>query len=280
MQLRSLWQRTVQGSREIEASVPAAEKLWGLPGLLILFWLIFLLCMPFIERAWGERVFHRSVALSVLIQAGIVVFLLSRSVGILRTAIIAGEVVILTWAVEAIGASTSLPFGAYRYTDGLQPQLLGVPVLIPLAWLMMLPPSWAIAQRVTGPRRGLTFIALSALAFTAWDLFLDPQMVRWGLWIWGESPIPPEIGYFGIPWVNFAGWILTSGLITALVRPPELPERPLLVIYSLTWLTEAAGLRIFWDLSGPALSGFVGMGLFVLLAYYFGRRQAFWKKAL
>ena len=43
------------------------------------------------------------------------------------------------WTAEAIGSKTGFPFGAYHYTDRLQPQLLGVPLLIPLAWLMMLP---------------------------------------------------------------------------------------------------------------------------------------------
>jgi putative membrane protein len=244
------------------------EKLWGWPILLISVWLVVLLCMPFVERAWGEKAFHRSIVLSVFIQSGIVVFLLVRAAGMSATALMAGKVVLLTWGIEAVGAATSFPFGDYRYTDHLQPQVLGVPVLIPFAWLMMLPPSWAAAQRISGSQRGLAFIILSALAFTAWDLFLDPQMVKWGLWVW-----EPTSGYFGIPWINFAGWILAAALITALVRPPKLPERPLLLIYSITWLMEAAGLKIFWNLSGPALSGFIGMGVFVLLSLYSGRAQ-------
>ena len=33
--------------------------------------------------------------------------------------------------------------------------------------------------------------------------------------------------YFGIPLANFAGWLLISALITALARPPALPQTPL-----------------------------------------------------
>jgi hypothetical protein len=51
--------------------------------------------------------------------------------------------------------------------------------LVPLAWLMMLPPAWAVARLVAGGP-GIAFILTAALAFTAWDLFLDPQMVAWG----------------------------------------------------------------------------------------------------
>jgi putative membrane protein len=127
---------------------------------------------------------------------------------------------------------------------------------------MMLPPAWAVAQRLTARTKGWQFVLISALAFTAWDLFLDPQMVLWGLWVWDQ---PGQ--YFGIPLVNYLGWFLVSALITALARPPALHVRPLLVVYTLTWLIETTGLILFWGLYGPALYGFIGMGVFVVSAW-------------
>lgn len=97
---------------------------------------------------------------------------------------------------------------------------------------------------------------------TAWDLFLDPQMVAWGLWVWTQPG-----GYFDIPWINFLGWLLASALITAVVRPGPLPTRPLMLIYGITWLLESLGLLFFWGLPGPALVGFAGMGSLLWLAF-------------
>lgn len=268
MELRLTWQVITHKIREYRARVPAMEKLWGWPALLIALWMMILLYIPFVERTWGEKVFPASIALSVLIQSTIVVFLITRAIGTQRTVNMAGKVVFLTWAIEVIGTATKLPFGSYRYTKHLQPQLMNVPLVIPLAWLMMLPPAWTVARCLSGRRSGVAFIVLSALAFTAWDLFLDPQMVKWGLWIWEGTG-----HYFGIPWVNFVGWILASGFITALVHPTALPERPLLLIYSLTCIMETAGLLLFWDLHGPALFGFTIMATFALFAYYFKRRE-------
>ncbi|MBL8055303.1 MAG: carotenoid biosynthesis protein, partial [Anaerolineales bacterium] len=153
----------------------------------------------------------------------------------------------------------------YRYTDLLQPQVLGVPALIPLAWLMMLPPAWAVAAALVRPRERAPFALVAALAFTAWDLYLDPQMVARGLWVWAEPG-----GYFGIPWVNFLGWLVTAFVITFVCGPADLPARPLAVIYTLTWLLQAVGLGFFWGQPGPALAGFLGMGVFVVL---------FWRQA-
>ena len=42
-----------------------------------------------------------------------------------------------------------------------------LPLLVPLAWLMMLPPAWAVSQRITGRVSGVAFVAVSALAFTS-----------------------------------------------------------------------------------------------------------------
>jgi putative membrane protein len=172
-------------------------------------------------------------------------------------------IVVCAWAVEYVGHSTGLLFGRYAYTSLLQPQLGGVPLLIPLAWLTMLPPAWAVARRITRGR--VTFVLVSALAFTAWDLLLDPQMVAWNLWIW-EQPG----GYFGIPWTNFAGWLVASAAITALadrVAPlGDLPERPLIAIYAMTWALEMAGLLLFWGLPAPALVGGAAMGLMLLVS--------------
>jgi putative membrane protein len=104
----------------------------------------------------------------------------------------------------------------------------------------------------------LLHAALAGVAFTAWDLYLDPQMVAHGLWEWD---IPG--GYFGVPWVNFLGWWLASTLLTLFLQPRGLPRIHLMVIYTLTWAFQAIGLGVFWGQPGPALIGFLSMGIFV-----------------
>lgn len=260
---------TVRKAITAQISALIAPADWhGNASKLLITWVAGMLAMPIGEWIVGRGGLIAGVILTVLLQAWLATFFLVRAGGVRRTAFIVATVAVVAWASEALGSHTGFPFGAYHYTDRLQPQLLGVPLLIPLAWLMMLPPAWAVSQRITGRASGPLFVAVSALAFTAWDLFLDPQMVHWGLWTWDQ---PGQ--YFGIPLVNFAGWLGVSALITALARPPALPIRPLLVIYTLTWLIETVGLILFWGLYGPALAGFVGMGLFVALAWRSGWRS-------
>ena len=88
-------------------------------------------------------------------------------------------------------------------------------------------------------------------------------MVGWGYWVWAEPG-----GYFGIPWSNFFGWFVAAALITLIVRPQPLPAGPLLAVYTVTWLLQTGGQTIFWQMPGPALCGFVGMGVFVVLSIH------------
>jgi uncharacterized membrane protein len=220
----------------------------------LLCWVACTVSLPIFRWFWSDRGLRWSVSLGVITQAVTGVLILGAAWGWARTALTALAILILGWGVEYLGSHTGFPFGRYHYTDRLRPQLGHVPLLIPVAWLMMLPAAWAIGQAIAGGRR-LLFIAASALAFTAWDLFLDPQMVTWQLWLWDQPG-----GYFGIPWVNYLGWFGAAAAITAVAAPAPLPVGQLELVYAITWLLETVGLGILWRQAGPALCGFAGMG--------------------
>ncbi len=107
---------------------------------------------------------------------------------------------------EAIGLRFAYPFSAYVYTDVLAPKLLGVPVAIAGAWLVL----FAYTRQMR------TGIVLSALAMTALDLVIDPLASGFlHYWRW-LTPGP----YYGVPLLNFAGWFAVCLLIFAIPRRP------------------------------------------------------------
>ncbi len=228
---------------------------------LVLLWGLVLVSLPLARWALGDEMLRHGIAAGVLAQAAAVWWVLGQGWG-WRRALLAGLGGLgLSWLAEWAGTSLGFLFGGYTYTAELQPQLLGVPLLIPLAWVMMLPPAWAAAAALLGKgaRRRWAFALVSALALTAWDLLLDPQMVAWGFWSWN-----PPGGYFGIPWSNYLGWLVIAGTISFLVGGPDVPVSPLLLIYGLTWSLQSLGQALFWGQPGPALVGFVGMGAILL----------------
>ena len=150
---------------------------------LVMLWLLTMIAIPILRWVVGDNILHWGVTISVCLLAIATFSILQQRWGRQRALSIAGKVIFLAWTIEWIGHTTGYPFGSYDYTTVLQPQLNGVPLIIPLAWFMMLPASWAVGSTITGGDRGIKFALVSASAFTAWDLFLDPQMVSWGYWV-------------------------------------------------------------------------------------------------
>ncbi len=114
---------------------------------------------------------------------------------------------------ENMSILTGFPFGHYYYTDTLGPKLFLVPVLIGPAYLGTGYLVWTIARVISGATHSrlpghLTFTVplLAAFMMVSWDLSFDPiNATIYHAWIWLEGG-----SYFGVPFSNFLGWLLTT----------------------------------------------------------------------
>ena len=168
-----------------------------------------------------------------------------------RVAVAAGVVVVATFLLELVGSTTGWPFGAYHYTGALVPALAGVPLVVPLAWFAMAVPAREVADRLARP--AWARVALAALALTAWDLMLDPQMVGEGYWAWESGG-----GWRGIPLSNYAGWLVSSAIVMVVLDrllPPSGGGLPLIALYAWWGFSEALAFVVFF---GDPLVGLVG----------------------
>nr|WP_240896200.1 carotenoid biosynthesis protein [Kineococcus siccus] len=194
-----------------------------------------------------------------------------------RTLVVAGG---LGLVAEAVGTRTGRPFGHYRYAGTLGPQVLHVPVVVPLAWTMVAHPAVQLGRRLarhrTGARRDVAVVAAAAWTLASWDLFLDPQMTSAGHWAF-STPHPHLPGLPGIPLSNYAGWVLTAVVIcTALHHavPEAAPRDPAPGrtaggpsqavpgwLLGWTWLGSTLGNAVFFRRPAAAAWGGVAMGL-------------------
>ena len=201
-----------------------------------------------------------------------------------RALVAAASIVVVTFAVEILGSKTGFPFGEYDYTGALTPQLFGVPIVVSFAWAGITLTAHGALRKV---RRGR--IALMACAITAWDAFLDPQMVGEGYWQW--EPASPA--YRGIPLVNYLGWLLTASITSAIAvlvcKPKHAHEARTLIagaepksttspLPRITYATLAVlstiGFAVFFDDLVVAAVGGVSMGVFVWLSFAKRLRRA------
>jgi uncharacterized membrane protein len=171
---------------------------------------------------------------------------LATAVGWRRALLLGMTASALALAAELAGTSTGLPFGDYAYSGLLGYRILGlVPFPIPLSWFYMLVGALAIVARLSRPgvRRSPWLWSLGAGALmVAWDLAMDPAMVKTGHWLWGRGSMFHDAGlpawldsfftvdaFYGMPLSNWFGWFLTASLIArvmlAVVPPHVIRDR-------------------------------------------------------
>ena len=183
----------------------------------------------------------------------------------------------MSLTLESLGVATGWVYGPYHYSENrLGPLFLGlVPLLIPLAWFMMIYASFILADWLIPPLTHVAHLvsiaAVGGVIMTAWDLVVDPVMVQAGYWVWDvKGP------YFGVPLQNYLGWWLTTALallvfqIVAKVDGEPLRssalDRLALIFYVLTALGEISG-ALLMNLGGAALTGIFAMFPWVLLSW-------------
>ncbi|HSJ65498.1 MAG TPA: carotenoid biosynthesis protein [Gemmatimonadaceae bacterium] len=181
----------------------------------------------------------------------------------------------LSLSAELVGTGTGLPFGEYAYTPMLGYQLGGrVPFPIPLSWFYMLYGCLAMCGRRLPARDDLRsrllWAAVAGAMLTAWDISLDPAMsYATRHWYWIE-----EGPFYGMPWVNFAGWMLTGTMVAfamLLVAPPSRFARRVspspipIIVYAVNGLMPLAMVAragLWWSF----WPGLVAMGAIVAAA--------------
>lgn len=180
-------------------------------------------------------------------------------------------------AAEVCGVRTAFPFGAYEYASTLGPAVLTVPLVVPLAWVMMAWPCLLLGRRLSPGRDragAVAAVLIAAWTLTAWDLFLDPQMNAAGHWTFAD-PEPGLPGTTGVPLTNLAGWFAVSLLIMTVLQrvvPAKRAEPPSdrddavpALLLGWTWLGSTLAAAAFFGRPAVAVWGGVAMGVPVLL---------------
>jgi bisanhydrobacterioruberin hydratase len=171
------------------------------------------------------------------------------------------------YAIEAIGVFTGFPYGTFYYGDALGEKALGlVPYLLPVSYTPLVigavAASWNNSLELN---YRFLLIFRSALLLTLIDGVLDPGAASLGFWVW-----PDGGAYYGVPPSNYAGWLLSGALATAVLfaagrwRTTPLPGLLDSAIVALVFWT---GVAAFSGLAVPALLGAA------LIAYLLHRRS-------
>jgi putative membrane protein len=176
----------------------------------------------------------------------------------------------ISLAAELTGTFTGYPFGPYSYTTQLGYRIAGlVPFNIPTSWFYMLYCSLTICGRLLRPtgassgsrqanREKWRWAVVAAFVLTAWDVSMDPAMVRTTHWLWHLRPAAEQTPlarfftgdlFYGMPLTNWLGWLFIGTLVAramlAVVPPADFarrvsPSRFPLVLYGVNGILPIA----------------------------------------
>jgi uncharacterized membrane protein len=179
----------------------------------------------------------------VVLGAAAALLFLADRIGTTKAVALAGTASVLALGAELAGTSLGLPFGDYAYSGLLGYRVLGlVPFPIPLSWFYMLLGSLVIIARLArrdSPPSPWRWAVGAGLLMVAWDISMDPAMVKTGHWTWGSGAmfrgLPNWLesfftadAFYGMPLSNWLGWLLTATVIArvmlAIVPPAEVHD--------------------------------------------------------
>jgi uncharacterized membrane protein len=247
-----------------------------------LFWLVssiylllFVVLLLFETTGIFKTEFMMNYGYSALILfSGLTTFLLlKRDVSYKTAILITATLLVFSFVIQWIALKTDYPFGSFMYTENLSSQIFDlIPWAVPILWFVMIVNAYVIASvlftRKIGERidSQTLIVAVTALVVTLMDLNLEPVAVNVKqFWFWLER----DWAYYGIPRINFFGWLCISLLLSALLILWFSPHKFKISTawYSLLVLTVMQTLWavLNWQ-AGQYIGTFVGLNTLGLLA--------------
>ncbi|MDR0136396.1 carotenoid biosynthesis protein [Metabacillus idriensis] len=145
-----------------------------------------------------------------LIAAGIIggIYFI-RSYGQTKGLAISALIVFFSIFAEHLGVEYGILFGDYYYTQDFGPKLIGVPIAIGFAWLMVIASSHALAKVIAYNQNVILYVLTGSFLAVLMDLIIDPVAYEVKeYWVWQA-----ESFYYNIPFSNFAGWFIVAFIL-------------------------------------------------------------------
>lgn len=124
-----------------------------------------------------------------------------------RTTILLFLAFLFTFIIEIVGVKTGIVFGNYQYTNVLWLQILGVPLVIVLNWIVIIIGSFTVSSWIAdyfSYQSTFIKIVLSAMLVAFLDYFLEPVATLLNYWQWDQEYISNQ---------NYMAWFIISSFI-------------------------------------------------------------------
>ncbi|MDQ5886002.1 MAG: bisanhydrobacterioruberin hydratase [Patescibacteria group bacterium] len=170
--------------------------------------------------------------------------------------------------IESSALATGFPYGDFIYNGLLGTKLFDLtPWTVAFAYPPILLLTYWFARKRHNDNDRLKILFSTAFDAMIIDLVLDPAAVKLGFWQWKVPGF-----YYGVPLVNFLGWLLT-GFIGALIihkfwSKTKVPETVAYSGLAILWFWTCVNIWLIQII--PAI---IGLSFFGLIAYHIGLKK-------
>ncbi|MGL4993414.1 MAG: carotenoid biosynthesis protein [Bacteroidales bacterium] len=148
-----------------------------------------------------------------------------------RTLVVYSSIVLISWALEAIGVNSGIIFGEYEYGNSLGVSIIGTPILIGFNWLFLV----VISQSITYSLKlkGAIAIISSSLLMVYYDTLLEEVAPLMDMWRFSLPVVPIN---------NYIGWFVISLILNTISYKLDREEGnfmalPLLILQILLFIS-------------------------------------------
>lgn len=189
-----------------------------LVGFLVIFYIVGIIGL---NLEFSTGLFRRLIPFTILMSCFLL--FLYHSPRNPRIMIISLAVLVMGYAIEAIGVNTGKIFGNYRYGSVLGPKLFETPLILGFNWLMLIYMIWVVIDNTLKIATWLK-IALGSSLMVLYDVILEPVAIGLEMWSWDHHhpPLQNYIAWFVISVVFFYLFTLSKTKIRNRIAFPLL----------------------------------------------------------
>jgi len=141
---------------------------------------------------------------------------------------------LVTFGIEALGVASGNIFGQYWYEDTMKVQLLEVPVVIALNWVVLVLATNEIANKITSSKWLGALIC--GLLLAGYDYFIEPVAIKLDYWQWEMVDVPFQ---------NYIAWATIAFLLALSLNYLKIrTSSNLLIVYIVSQFVFFVSLNI------------------------------------
>lgn len=147
----------------------------------------------------------------ILLALGCIGFYILYKSSNLRTAVTVFMIVgIYGLLIETLSIKTGFPYSRFSYSDLMGYKIADiVPYTVFLIWPSLVISAYSLSEFIAKKR--FYRIIVTTILLLSLDLVFDPVATGLGFWKWEQTGL-----YYGVPFLNFLGWIFSS-LISSII---------------------------------------------------------------